>query len=89
MNKKLRTTITIVLIIFLAGIIFYPKYKPLLVKGIKGPGNTQAPLRQQQMKLNAVGYVIVPQNMSQMINQKAPFGPMRRWISPLRLREKL
>lgn len=75
MNKKLRTTITILLIVFLAGIIFYPKYKPLLTKELKGPGNSPAPLRQQQQKLNAVGYVIVPQNMSQMINQNGTLRP--------------
>jgi membrane fusion protein, multidrug efflux system len=75
MNKKLRTTIIILLIIFLAGIIFYPKYKPLLAKGIKGPGNTQAPLRQQQQKLNAIGYVIVPQKMSQLIDQIGTLRP--------------
>jgi membrane fusion protein, multidrug efflux system len=75
MNKKLRTTITILLIVFLAGIVFYPKYKPLLTKGLKGPGNVQAPIRQQQQKLNAVGYVIVPQKMSQMINQNGTLRP--------------
>jgi membrane fusion protein, multidrug efflux system len=76
MNKKLRPTITILLIVFLAGIIFYPKYKPLLARGMKGPNNnTQAPIRQQQQKLNAVGYVIVPQNMSQLIDQIGTLRP--------------
>jgi membrane fusion protein (multidrug efflux system) len=75
MNKKLRTTITIILIVFLAGIILYPKFKPLLAKESKGPGSGQAPMRQQQQKLNAVGYVIVPQKMSQMINQNGTLRP--------------
>ena len=39
----------------MAGIIFYPKYKPLLAKKIKGKGIGQEPLRQGQQKLNAAG----------------------------------
>ena len=75
MNKKLRITITIILIIFLAGIVFYPKYKPLLATKIKGKGITQEPLRQAQQKLNAVGYIIVPTNMSELINQTGTLRP--------------
>lgn len=68
MNKKLRLTITILLIVFLAGIILYPKYKPLLAKRIKGQDGAQAPIRQEQQKLNAEGYLIVPTSMSEVIN---------------------
>jgi membrane fusion protein, multidrug efflux system len=75
MNKRLRITITSLLIIFLAGIVFYPKYKPLLAKKIKGPGISQQPLRQGQQKLNAVGYVIVPTHLSEMIRQPGTLKP--------------
>jgi membrane fusion protein (multidrug efflux system) len=75
MNKRLRITIASLLIIFLAGIVFYPKYKPLLTKNIKGKGINQAPLRQAQQKLNAIGFVISPTNMSDLINQTGTLRP--------------
>lgn len=74
MNKKLRTTITIIIIVFLAGIIFYPKYKPLLTKNIKGAGITGQPLRQAQQKLNAAGFVVKPTHLSEIIRQ---FGTLK------------
>jgi membrane fusion protein (multidrug efflux system) len=75
MNKKLRTTITILLIIFIAGIVFYPKYKPLLAKKIRGKGIEQEPIRQGQQKLNAVGFVVVPTHMSELINSTGTLRP--------------
>jgi membrane fusion protein, multidrug efflux system len=75
MNKKLRLTVTILLIIFLALIVFYPKYKPLLAKKIKGDGIAGAPLKQAQQKLNAMGYVIIPTYLSEIINQSGTLRP--------------
>jgi membrane fusion protein (multidrug efflux system) len=75
MNRKLRTTITILLIVFLAAIVFYPKYKPLLAKRINGKGIAAEPLRQGQQKLNAVGFVIKPTIMSELINQTGTLRP--------------
>jgi membrane fusion protein, multidrug efflux system len=75
MNKKFRLIITILLITFLAGIVFYPKYKPLLVKKIKGKGIVQEPLRQDQQKLNAVGFIISPTQMSELINSTGTLKP--------------
>lgn len=75
MNKKLRITVTIILIIFLAGIVLYPKYKPFLVTKMKGQNNAQAPIRQGQQKLNAVGYIIVPTHMSELINSIGTLRP--------------
>ena len=75
MNKKLRTTITFLLIIFLAGIVFYPKYKPFLSTKIKGSGIAQEPLRQSQQKLNAVGFLINPTHMSELINSTGTLRP--------------
>jgi len=69
MNKKLRTSITVLIIVFLAGVIFYPKYKPLLAKKIKGEGITGQPLRQGPQKLNAAGYVVRPTHLSDLIKQ--------------------
>ena len=75
MNKKLRITITTLLIVFLAGIIFYPKYKPLLVKKMKGQNVSIPLLRQQQQKLNAEGFLIVPTDMSELINSNGTLQP--------------
>jgi membrane fusion protein (multidrug efflux system) len=75
MNKRLRTTLTIIIIIFLSGIIFYPKYKPLLAKKIKGDNNTQSFIRQSQQKLNAIGYIIVPTFMSELVNSTGTLKP--------------
>ena len=75
MNKKLRLTITILLVIFLALIAFYPKYKPLLAKKINGEGIAGAPLRESQQKLNAVGYIIIPTHLSELINQSGTLRP--------------
>jgi membrane fusion protein, multidrug efflux system len=64
MNRTLKVTITVILIIFLAGLIFYPKYKPFLVAKF-GPKNIKVGLmRQVQQKLNVTGYIIVPTHMS-------------------------
>jgi membrane fusion protein, multidrug efflux system len=76
MNKKVRFTITLVLILFLAGIIFYPKYKPFILSKLKG-GVKAAPIqgRQQQQKLNVVGYLIVPTSMSDPVNSTGTLRP--------------
>jgi membrane fusion protein (multidrug efflux system) len=76
MNKRLKTTIIIILALFLSGIVFYPKYKPLLASKLKGQKKTPpALLRQQQQKLNAVGFLIKPAHMSELINSTGTLGP--------------
>ena len=75
MNKKLRITITVILIIFLAGIILYPKFKPFIVATF-GPKNIQTPLlRQDQQKLNATGFLIKPAYLSETINSSGTLRP--------------
>lgn len=75
MNKKLRISITLLLIIFLAAIVFYPKYKPIIAKKMKGQSIAGAPLRQDQQKLNAAGYLIVSTNMSDLVNSSGTLQP--------------
>jgi membrane fusion protein (multidrug efflux system) len=75
MNKKLRLIITILIIIFLSAIVFYPKYKPFLSKKIKGKGITQEPIRQGQQKLNAIGFLINPTHLSELINSTGTLRP--------------
>jgi membrane fusion protein (multidrug efflux system) len=67
---------SIVLIVVLAGIIFYPKYKHLLFRNddslmmsspARGPGSRQV--------LFASGYVLVPTDMSEMIYSTATLLP--------------
>ncbi len=75
MNKKLRLTITILLVTFLAAVVFYPKYKPLIAKGFNKNGNEQIPIRQRQQQLNAAGYLISPTSLSELINQIGTLRP--------------
>jgi membrane fusion protein (multidrug efflux system) len=75
MNKKLRITMTVILILFLTGIILYPKFKPFIVAKF-GPKNIQTPLlRQAQQRLNATGYLIAPQNLSEFIKSNGTLRP--------------
>jgi membrane fusion protein, multidrug efflux system len=77
MNRRFRILITILLVVFLGGIVLYPKYKPFLSKKMKVQGSSQPgpPLRQQQQKLNVVGYLIVPSQMSELINSTGTLRP--------------
>lgn len=75
MNKRLRTTIIIIIIVFMAGIIFYPKYKPLLASRVKGKGIGSEPLRQGQQKLNAAGLIINPTSLSDLVNSIGTLRP--------------
>jgi membrane fusion protein (multidrug efflux system) len=75
MNKKLRTTITILIILFIVGMILYPKFKPFLISKFKQQLTTGAPIRQMQQRLNASGYVIVPTKMSDLIKTPGTLRP--------------
>ncbi len=75
MNKKLRTSLTIIIVLFLAAVVFYPKYKPLLAKKIKGEGINMQPLRQGQQKLNAAGFVITPASLSDLVISSGTLRP--------------
>jgi membrane fusion protein, multidrug efflux system len=75
MNKKLRITITVILVLFFAGMILYPKFKPFLVAKL-GPKNINTPLlRQSQQKLNATGYLIAPSHLSELIKSTGTLRP--------------
>lgn len=75
MNKTIRITVTIVIIIFLAGMILYPKIKPFLVSKL-GPKNIETPmLRQGPQKLNATGFLIKPVFLSELIKSSGTLLP--------------
>ena len=59
----------------MAGIVFYPKYKSLITMKIKGKGIGQDPLRQDQQKLNAAGFIIAPTNLSEFVNSSGTLKP--------------
>lgn len=69
-RKILRMSTTILLIIIVLGIVFYPKLKPLF-KSSEGSGQSM-PAKSRGMQggnqpLMASGYVIIPTNMSELI----------------------
>ncbi|MFH1000993.1 MAG: efflux RND transporter periplasmic adaptor subunit [Bacteroidota bacterium] len=74
MNKKLKKAVTIVLILFIAGIIAYPKHKPLLKKNPKEPAKTKGNFRGERQTLNVSGYLIKPQALSEYVK---PTGTLR------------
>jgi len=72
-KKIIRISITIVLVIVLAGIVFYPKVKPVF-RADEGPGSRgMRPAGQQP--LFASGYVLVPTKMNEMIYSTASLLP--------------
>jgi len=75
MNKRLRLTITILIILLIAGMIFYPKIKPFIASKLKKQLTTGAPIRQMQQKLNASGFIIVPEQLSEMVKTTGTLRP--------------
>ncbi len=67
-KKTFRITITIIIILIISGLIFYPKLKPMFKsgeqKGMKGGPGAGAGAGRGQQVLLASGYVIVPTKMS-------------------------
>lgn len=69
-KKTIRVSITVVLIIVLIGIVFYPKLKPLLKSdsGLRpGMATPAQGMRGSGQPLFASGYVIVPTKMNELI----------------------
>jgi membrane fusion protein, multidrug efflux system len=75
MNKALKVTITVLLVLLLAGVIFYPKYKPFIASKLGPKSINSAPLRQAQQRLNASGYRIVPTHMSEIYRSTGTLRP--------------
>lgn len=81
MNKKLKMTITILLIVLAVLIIFYPKYKPLFFSKEKGSGlagqarGSAGGGMQSRQLLNVSGYLIQPSGMNEFINSRGTLRP--------------
>lgn len=76
MNRGLRITVTVTIIILILGTIAYPKLKPFLASRFKKELSTGGPLRQGGgQKLFATGYIVKPSKMSVLINSIATIKP--------------
>jgi membrane fusion protein (multidrug efflux system) len=84
MKKSLRITITIVLIVAIAAIIFYPKYKPAIKKltskekGATGPNPGQGGrggFASGRQVLNVSGFLIVPTSVSDLYRSTGQLRP--------------
>ena len=79
MKKRFTLITTILLIVVLAGIIFYPKIKPLFasksnVPGRSGPGGGPGMMQSRQL-LNVSGFLIEPAQMSDPIVSTGTLRP--------------
>lgn len=75
MNKKLKLFLTILIIVFLAGIIAYPKIKPLLTKNPVGQGKRNATGASARQLLNVSGYLIKPESLSEFVKSTGTIRP--------------
>lgn len=75
MSKKFKLVVTILIIIVLAVIIVYPKVKPLLTRKQKGPGKGDAILMPGIKVLNVSGYVIKPEQLSDLVKSSGTLRP--------------
>ncbi|NMC41091.1 MAG: efflux RND transporter periplasmic adaptor subunit [Bacteroidales bacterium] len=75
MKNGLRNTLIIIILILIAGFIFYPKLKPVIKSLFSKNKQSAAPMRQMQQRLLASGYVIVPAKMSEIVNSTGTLRP--------------
>ena len=75
MNKRFRLVLTILIIAVIAGMIAWPKVKPLLTAKPKGPG--QGPMMAQggRQALNVSGFLIKPTQLSDLRNTNGTLRP--------------
>jgi len=80
MNKRINLTITILLLLVIAVMIFYPKLKPLInsksvsAAGKSGPGAGGGSAQARQL-LNVSGFLIKPAEMNELINSTGTLRP--------------
>jgi membrane fusion protein (multidrug efflux system) len=75
MNKKAKLALTIVIIIFIVGMIAYPKVKPLLISKQGGPGRGNPTMMPARQVLNVSGYLIKPTRMVDFYNSTGTLMP--------------
>lgn len=76
MNKGLRITVTVIIILLILGTIAYPKLKPFLASKLNRDMPAAGPMRQGGgQRLFVTGYVVVPSKMSDLINTVGTIKP--------------
>jgi membrane fusion protein (multidrug efflux system) len=76
MNRGLRITVTVLIIVLIAGTIAYPKLKPFLVSNLNKDMPQVGPIRQGGgQKLFVTGYVVKPSSMSDLVNTVGTIKP--------------
>jgi membrane fusion protein (multidrug efflux system) len=78
MKNKFRIVFTVLLVLLLSFIIFYPKIKPLFKSGAKGgpaAGGQMMRLGGGQQVLNVSGFLISPTRMNEMIKSSGTILP--------------
>jgi len=68
LRKKGRILLYIILTLTILGIIFYPKFKPLLTRKSNLPGVANPVQRRGSQPLNVEGMIITPRHLSELIN---------------------
>jgi len=76
MNKGLRITVTVIIVLLIVGTIAYPKLKPILASKLKKDMPAPGPSRPGGgQKLFVTGYIVNPSQMSVLINSIATIKP--------------
>jgi membrane fusion protein (multidrug efflux system) len=76
MNRGLRITVTVIIVLLIAGTIAYPKLKPFLASKLNKDMPAAGPMRQGGgQKLFVTGYVVSPSKMSDPINTVGTIKP--------------
>jgi membrane fusion protein, multidrug efflux system len=75
MKKGVRTTLTLVGIAIVLGVLLYPKFRPPSPAGGPGGGPPSGMQGMQQRALNVHGLLIEPERMTEMINSSGTVLP--------------
>lgn len=75
MNRSLKITLIVLIILLIAGTIAYPKLKPFLSSILRKQEAGPGPNRQMQQKLLVSGYIIKPTQMSELIKTSGTLRP--------------
>lgn len=75
MNKTFKRALTIVIVLFIIGIIAYPKVKPLLISKQESASQGKGMTNSSKKLLNVSGYHIHPQELSEYVVGTGTLNP--------------